>query len=181
MSDYKVLDTYPVHYGNVMDFCESEILLPDGKKTHWDLIRHPGGAAVLPVDKQENLILVRQYRLGAGRELLEIPAGKADAGEEPIRVAAREMEEEIGMVAGKMEYLFDFYPAPAYSEEKTAIFLARDLIATDVNRDGDEWLHIETVNAKDALSRIQNGTIVDGKTIAAILAYFQLKIKRTDS
>ena len=171
MKKYVIKNAYPVKRGNVLDFWEAEIGLPDGNVAHWDLLKHPGGAAVLPIDEDGRVILVRQYRLGADRELLEIPAGKADPGEDPLETVKREMEEEIGYVSEDIEKLMDFYPAPAYSEEKTVIFLARSLKKTVSRPDEDEFLHIERYEIDSVYEMIKSGEIVDGKTIAAVYAY----------
>ncbi|MBO6108269.1 MAG: NUDIX hydrolase [Eubacterium sp.] len=171
MSDYKLIKSYPVHRGNVMDFFECEIGLPDGGVTHWDLIHHPGGAAVIPVDDEGKIIFVRQYRVGADEELLEIPAGKSDPGEDRLTTIKREMEEEIGYTSESFTKLMDFCPAPAYSEEKTAIFLARDLKKTDARPDSDEFVTIERYSPGEARDMISEGKITDGKTIAAVLAF----------
>ena len=152
-----------------MDFHEVEIGLPDGGKAYWDLIHHSGGAAVIPVDEDGRIIFVRQYRVGADRKLLEIPAGKSEQGEEPLTTIRREMEEEIGYVSDEIEKLMDFYPAPAYSEEKTVIFLARNLKKTEARPDFDEFVEIETYSLSESLQMIRDGRIVDGKTIAGIL------------
>ena len=154
-----------------MDFWECEVKLPDGKMAKWDLIHHPGGAAVLPIDDNGNAILVRQYRLGVDQELLEIPAGKAEPGETPEETVRREMEEEIGHVAGHIEKLMVFCPAPAYSEERTTIFLATDLKKTRENPDEDEFVTIERHAPAKLLQMIRNGKLTDGKTIAAVMAY----------
>ena len=175
LDKYKKIDERTVCKGNVMDFNECDVELPDGKIAKWDLVHHSGGAAVLPVDDDGRIILVRQYRLGADRDLLEIPAGKSEPGEDPADTVKREMEEEIGYVAGNMEKMMDFYPAPAYSEEKTAIFLATDLMKTHENPDDDEFVTIERYKPEVLKSMIISGELVDGKTIAAISVYLSKK------
>ena len=171
MSDYKVLKKTIAKHGNVMDFYECEVGLPDGSRTYWDLIKHPGGAAVLPIDEDGNFIMVRQYRIGADRELIEIPAGKADKNESPIDTIKREMEEEIGYVSDDISKLMVFYPAPAYSEECTVIYAAWNLRKTEARPDDDEYIDILRISPDDAVSMIKSGEIVDGKTIAAVMTY----------
>ena len=174
MSDYKLLRKYPACQGNVMDFYECEIGLPDGSVTHWDLIHHPGGAAVLPIDDDGKLILERQYRIGADAELLEIPAGKSEPGEDPMDTVRREMEEEIGYTSDDIELLVRFAPAPAYSEELTTIFLARNLKKTATKHDDDEFLSIERYDVDSVVEMINSGELIDGKTIAAVMTYKSL-------
>ena len=171
MSDYKLLRSYPACKGNVMDFYECEIGLPDGSITHWDLIHHPGGAAVLPIDEDGRLILERQYRIGADVDLLEIPAGKSEPGEEPIDTVRREMAEEIGYTTDDIELLVKFAPAPAYSEELTVIYLAKNLKKTDTDPDADEFLSVERYDIDTVIDMIKNCELTDGKTIAAVMAY----------
>lgn len=176
MSDYQKIREYIVHPGNVMDFYEVEIGLPDGKRTHWDLIHHSGGAAVVPVDEDGRIIFVRQYRVGADRELLEIPAGKSEKGEDPIATIRREMEEEIGYTSEEYVKLMDFCPAPAYSEEKTVIYLAKALNRTEARPDSDEILTVERHTLSEAVQMIRNRQIVDGKTIAGVLMLANMNI-----
>lgn len=171
MSEYKKLDERCACKGNVMDFYECEMGLPDGSVTNWDLIHHSGGAAVVPIDDEGRIILVRQYRLGVDKELLELPAGKSESNEDHLTTIRREMEEEIGYIADKIDLLVTFAPAPAYSEEVTSIFVATGLKKTNVNRDSDEYLHVEKYSVEELLSMIKNGEIIDGKTIAGIMSY----------
>ncbi|MBO4396533.1 MAG: NUDIX hydrolase [Eubacterium sp.] len=178
MSDYKLIGSKSVYNGNVMDFWECDVELPDGKVAKWDLVHHSGGAAALPVDDDGNIILVRQYRLGVDRELLEIPAGKAEPGEDPLETVKREMEEEIGYVAGHIEKMMDFCPAPAYSQENTAVYLATELKKTRVNPDEDEFVTIERYSPDALKDMIRNGEIVDGKTISAVTAYLAIFFSR---
>ena len=171
MNGYELINKKCVYQGNVMDFYECDIGLPDGKKAKWDLVQHNGGAAVLPIDEDGNFIMVRQYRLGVNRELLEIPAGKAEAGEDRLATVRREMEEEIGYVAKDIRHLLTFAPAPAYSEEVTDVFVATGLTKTETNPDVDEFLQVERCCLEDVVNGIANGDIIDGKTIAAVMAY----------
>ncbi len=175
MCGYKKIKDYPVKTGNVMDFYEVEIGLPDGGITHWDLIHHSGGAAVLPIDENGNIIFVRQYRIGIDRELLEIPAGKSEPGEDPLATIRREMEEEIGYRSDSITKLMEFWPAPAYSEERTMIYLADNLIQTETRPDADEFLQIERYSLEEAVAMVRDGRIVDGKTIAAVMTFASQK------
>ena len=124
------------------------------------------------IDDDGKAILVRQYRLGVDRELLEIPAGKTEPGEDHLSTIKREMEEEIGYVSDDIELLFDFAPVPAYSEEVTSIYIAKNLKKTKVNRDADEFLGVEKHDMESVKKMILNGEIIDGKTIAAVMAYY---------
>ncbi|MEE3468059.1 MAG: NUDIX hydrolase [Eubacterium sp.] len=171
MSEYHLKNKRSVYQGNVMDFYECDIELPDGKTAAWDLVQHNGGAAVLPIDADGSLILIRQYRLGVDHELLELPAGKAEPGEDRLATVRREMEEEIGYVAKDIRKLLTFAPAPAYSEEVTDIFVATGLTQTESHPDADEFLQVERCCLEDVVAMIKNGEIIDGKTIAAVMTY----------
>ena len=171
MEEYKLLNKKTAYKGKVLDFADVEIGLPGGETTHWDLLTHPGGAAVVPIDNDGNIIMERQYRVGADDYLLEIPAGKSEPNEDTLTTIKREMKEEIGCVTDDIELLLTFRPAPAYSEECTDIYVARNLTDVGARPDSDEFLEIERVSLDDAIRMILNQEITDGKTIAAIMAF----------
>ena len=171
MSEYKKISERCVCKGNVLDYYECEMSMPDGSTANWDLLHHPGGAAVLPIDDDGYAILVRQYRLGVDKELLEIPAGKAEQGEDHLTTIRREMEEEIGYVSDDISLMFEIAPVPAYSQEVTSVYLAKGLKKTKANPDEDEFLHIEKHHIDDVIKMINNGEIIDGKTIAAVMGF----------
>ena len=176
MNSYKRLNSRCVYHGNVMDFHECEIGLPDGETAKWDLIHHSGGAAVVPIDEDGKIVLVRQYRLGVDKELLELPAGKSEPGEDRLATIRREMEEEIGYVADDIRKLVTFAPAPAYSEEVTDIFVATGLKKTEARPDADEFLRVERCSVEDVVAMIRDGEIIDGKTIAGVMAYANMRL-----
>ena len=175
MEEYRLIKKYPVHQGNVMDFYECEMGLANDETAKWDLVEHPGGAAVLPIDKDGSIILVRQYRVGADEKMIEIPAGKADAGESHIDCIRRELKEEIGCVSCKLELLCEFMPAPAYSSEKTDIFLATDIELAESDPDDDEYIDIIRLSVDDVKKMIRSKEITDGKTIAGFMTYLAEK------
>ncbi|MCR4604477.1 MAG: NUDIX hydrolase [Eubacterium sp.] len=177
MDDYKLIKKYPVHTGNVMDFYECEIGLKDGVTAKWDLVEHSGGAAVLAIDDDGLFIFEKQYRVGADEVLLEIPAGKAEAGEDHFSCIKREMREEIGVVSCDLELMFEFMPSPAYTSEKTSIFLATNLVLDEAKRDEDEYLETVKLSEQDIFEKIEKKEITDGKTIAAFMCYMA---KKTD-
>ncbi len=171
MNEYRKLSERCKCKGNLLDYYDCDVEIPDGTVAQWDLLKHPGGAAVLPIDEDGNCILVRQYRLGVNKELLEIPAGKAEPGEDHLTTIRREMEEEIGYVADDISLMFEIAPVPAYSEEVTSVYLAKGLKKTEVNPDDDEFLRIEKHHIDDVVNMINTGEIIDGKTIAAVMTY----------
>jgi len=165
-----ILKTETVFSGRVFRVEVSEVELPDGKTAGREIIRHNGGAAIAAVDAQKNILLVKQFRIAAGTELLEIPAGKLEAGEEPLSCAVRELEEETGCKAGTVQFLFSMYPTPGYCSEQLHIFFADDLKAGRIHRDEEEFLHVVKVPYDIAYKMVMNGQIRDAKTIAGILA-----------
>lgn len=142
---------------------------PDGRKTKYDIIEHGGSVILVPVDADGNLLFVRQYRHAAGQDLLELPAGTLEAGEDPAVCAAREIREETGFAAGKLEKIGEFYLAPGYSTEFMIVYLARDLAYDPLEADADEFLTLEKIPVQQALEMAERGEILDAKSLAALL------------
>jgi ADP-ribose pyrophosphatase len=142
---------------------------PKGDETKLEIIEHGGSVVVVPVDNDGNLLLVRQYRHAAERDLLELPAGTRN-GEEPFEdCAAREIREETGMEAGKLQRVGDFYLAPGYSTEFMAVFLATELSHNPLEADFDEFLQVEKIPIQKAVELFQSGKMLDAKSLAAWL------------
>ncbi len=145
-----------------------------GHQTHWDFIHHPGAAAVLPIAADGRLILVRQYRHALERFTLEVPAGKRDSEEEDFKLCAvRELEEETGFRAEKMDFLLRVNTTVAFLDEVIEIYLARELVPGETHWDTDEELGVEYWALSDVLELIYKGEMTDSKTVSAILAYAQ--------
>ena len=134
-----------------------------------EIVVHKGSAVILPVFADNTVALVRQYRHAAKKFLLEIPAGTLEPGESPEVGAARELEEEIGVRAEKLELLTEFYVSPGFLTEKMFVFLATGLTETQQNLEDDENLTVERHSFKQLYEMIRNGEIEDAKTICAIL------------
>jgi len=143
--------------------------LPDGEQRLYDLVQHNDSVTIVPVDREGNLLFVNQFRLGVGANLLELPAGVMGDEEEPEACAAREVREETGMAAAKLELLGDFYLAPGYSSEHMYVFLAEDLYADALDQDADEFLQLETIPVPRAYEMAFNGQIHDAKTLASLI------------
>jgi ADP-ribose pyrophosphatase len=161
-----------VHQGSVVAFRRLVIEDRQGQQFGRDLIAHPGAVAVVPLDGTD-VILVQQYRASIDADMLEIPAGKRDEpGEPPIETAHRELAEEIGMSAGRMEPLLNVHHSPGFCDEYGHIFLARDLEATDLRRQGPEEqaMSIHRVALAEAVQWCLGGLITDAKTVSALLA-----------
>lgn len=142
---------------------------PDGRETRLEIVDHGGSVVVIPVDDEDNLLFVRQYRHAARADLLELPAGTRD-GEEPYEeCAAREVREETGMEAGKLQKLGEFYLAPGYSTEFMAVFLATELKENPLQADEDEFLDLERIPVRKAMEMAERGDLPDAKSLAALL------------
>src|SRR5215208_1653810 len=142
----------------------------EGEQTYLrEVVRHPGGAAVVPFFEEGSVAFVVQYRHPAREYVLELPAGKLDPGERPAETAAREMEEELGVVAGRMEQLSEFYTTPGFCAERLWVFLATDLRETARRHEEDEIIEVVRMPFARALSLVADGEIDDAKTIIGLL------------
>ncbi|SDH30531.1 ADP-ribose pyrophosphatase [Pseudobutyrivibrio sp. 49] len=174
MEQIKRIDRKLVHSGSILDFYEDTMLLPNGKTEKWDFISHRMGAAcVLAVKPDGKILMVRQYRNALNRETLEIPAGKRDSANEDTAVcAARELEEETGYRAGKIEKLLSLKSTVAFCDELIDVYLATELEKVGEQKlDESEEIDIEEWDLKDLLDMCFSGKMQDAKTVAAIMAY----------
>jgi len=163
-----VIDSKTVFEGRVFDVTVDTI--KEGELVYQrEIVRHPGSAVIVPVFADETIALVRQYRHPAVKYLLEIPAGTLNDGERPEIGAARELEEELGVVAGRMEKLTEFFVSPGFCEEKMWVYLATDLTQTKQKLDDDELIEIVRVSFSEALEMISAGEIEDAKTIIGLM------------
>ena len=156
--------------GKIFEARTLSVQLPDGSSGYREVVRHHGGAGVVALDDDGRICLVRQYRVALGRMTLEIPAGKLEAGETGVSCAARELSEETGLLADRLEPLVRVLGSPGFTDEHTEVFLARDLRQGDAFPDEGElvssiWVPLESV-AEAALQ----GLIQDGKTVSGVLA-----------
>ena len=163
-----------VYSGRVISVDVDSVQFPNGSAGSLEIVRHPGASAIVPFvgDPHENnpgLLLLRQYRYAAGGTLYEIPAGRLDPGESPVECARRELLEETGCTAGRFERLLSIYTTPGFTDERIELFMASELEHGPARHESDEFIEPETVHLSDALSMIEKGKIVDGKTIVGIL------------
>ncbi len=163
------IGTELIYSGRVVHLYLDTVQLPNGKTATREVVRHGGAVAIVPVDADRNIIMVRQYRHPIGRILLEIPAGTLHEGEVPELCAVRELQEEIGYKPGHLEKIGAVYLAPGYSSEFIHLYMATDLQESQLEMDEDEFIEVERVTIADALTRIQKGEIADAKTISAVL------------
>lgn len=171
MNEYKRIKRAPIYNGHIIDVYNDTMLLPDGRTADWDFIGHKGAAAIVPVDKDGKIIMVRQYRNAIEKNTLEIPAGGLNPGEDMKTCATRELEEETGFRSEKVEHLIDLYTSVAFCNEKIGIYYTNDLIPSKQNLDDDEYVTIERYSLEELVRFIFEGVIEDAKTISAILAY----------
>ena len=165
----KTISTTTVYEGRIVRVRNDVAELVTGKHVPREVVEHPGGVGIVPLDGDGNVILVRQFRYPMMEQLLEIPAGKLEYGEDPYECAVRELSEETGCTAGKIVSLGAMYPSPGYAEEVLHIYLATDLTEGEMHLDEDEFLHIERMPLETAVKQIMSDEITDGKTIVGIL------------
>lgn len=168
---YEVKSSEIVYKGKIFNLERDIITLPNGRETVRETIRHGGAAAMIPVDKDGKIIFVRQYRHSARKEVLEIPAGTIEKGENPYDCAIREIQEETSYKAGKMTFLLKMYSAIGFCSEVIYIYLAENLEKGNFNMDDDEFITNERYTIEESIELINNGVICDSKTITAIFAY----------
>jgi len=164
--------------GRVFDFKVEETTLPNGKETTIEMIHHPGSAAVVPVQGDQSLILLRQYRPAIRTFIWEIPAGTMHRGEDPLECAKRELQEECGLIGHRFEKMGEVLTAPGYSDERIHLFLATELIACEQKLDEDEYLETRSFHFGEVMEMIRRGEIQDAMTIVALnMAYSKLREK----
>ena len=163
-----------VYTGRVVGLDIDTVRFPNGTMGMLEMVRHPGASAVLPflsdpADEDPQILLLRQYRYAAGDFIYEVPAGRLEAGEEPLHCAVRELREETGCLAERIEHLITFYTTPGFTDERIHAFMAVGLSSGATEHERDEFITVETLPLSQALAMIGQGRIVDGKTIITLL------------
>jgi ADP-ribose pyrophosphatase len=146
-----------------------QVVLPDKRVRDYDLVEIQNAVTILPLDNEGNVYFVRQFRTGAGKSLLELPAGKIENGEEALTTAEREIREETGMAATNMKPLGKFYVSPGYSTEYMYTFLATGLYEAPLDPDADEFLNLEKFPLSKVIEMLHAGEIEDAKSLATIM------------
>ena len=167
----KQLSAHTLFEGRVINLRVDDVLLPNGKTSSREYVEHRGGAAILAVDDGGYIHLVRQFRYPYREAILEIPAGKLEKGEAPEIAAARELQEETGLVAETVEPYGVIYPSPGYTNERLYIFKASGIAKDVAHPDEDEFLNLVRIPFADALDMVLSGQIKDAKTCFAILKF----------
>ncbi len=159
-----------IHRGRVVHLTEETVELPNGHRVELEIVRHPGASAVAALDGDGAVTLLHQYRYAAGGYLWEVPAGKLDPGEAPITCAARELREEAGLEAGRLEPAGSIVTCPGFCDEVIHLFVATELRAAPQALGADEVIDVvRRVPLAEAMAMIAAGEIRDGKTIAALV------------
>lgn len=182
MSDAGKVGGTRVYEGRIISVDLDEVRFPDGSIGTLEMIRHPGASAVVPLlgdpaDDPE-VLLIRQYRYAAEQYLYEVPAGRLDPGESPATCAGRELQEETGYTAERVEHLFTMYTTPGFTDEKIHLFLATGLVAGEANREADEFVELVPMPLSEALGLIERGDIQDAKTALSLLYTADFRLKR---
>ncbi len=168
IGDHEIVSSEQVFDGRVVKVFLDDVRLPDGRSARWERVAHPGAVGIVPLLETGEVLMVRQYRHAVRGVLLEIPAGKLDPGEPPLECAHRELEEEVGMKAGEMVKLAEFFNSPGYSDEYFHLYLARDLTPGKADPEADEFLEIERLRLEEAPKLIAGGDITDAKSIIGL-------------
>ncbi len=172
MEKFKFIDEEHVYQGYRINVVKRRLSTPDGKEVYWDIVKHWGAAAVIPVDEKGKIIMVKQYRATCDDFSLEIPAGAFDSpDEDPKLCATRELREETGYISDNVRFLYKFYSSIGIFDEMIHIYIARDLKESEQDLDEHEIVEVYKYSLDELIDMIFKGEITDNKTISAILMY----------
>jgi ADP-ribose pyrophosphatase len=157
-----------VYQGRSISVWSEEVELPNGAVAKLDIVRHPGASAVVPFERDDQVLLIRQFRYAAGGTIWEVPAGKLD-GDTPERCAARELEEEVGRRAGRLVRLGEIWTTPGFTDERIHLYAAFDLEPVPLGHEEDEVIEIVPMSLDAALELIWRGELRDAKSALALL------------
>ena len=175
--------TRRVYSGRIVKVDVDQVRLPNGAMVELEMVRHPGASAIVPfltdpAGEDPQILLIKQFRHATGQFIYEIPAGKLDGGENPEACAHRELREETGCTAGRMEHVYTFYTTPGFTDERIHAFMASDLTRGPTNHQRDEVMTVETVTFSRALELIKTGEMKDAKSALAIMYVAGFKLGR---
>ena len=163
-----------LYQGKIIALHRDTVRFPDGSTAEMDVVRHPGASAIVPflndpTGEDPQILLLRQYRYAAGGYIYEIPAGRLDGGESPERCAARELKEETGCTAERLELMYTTFTTPGFTDEQIHVFIATGLTHGESARESDEFVDVVMIRLAEALELIRAGVILDAKTALGIL------------
>jgi ADP-ribose pyrophosphatase len=165
----KKVSSKQIFDGKIVKLFVDEVELPNGQIATREIVRHPGAVCVVPLTDEGEVVMVRQFRYPFEEVLLEIPAGKLEIGEDPLEAVKRELEEESGAVAGKIEHIGEMYTTVAIFDEKIQMYIATDLTFKDAHPDSDEFITSEKIPLSTLIDMVMRGEIKDSKTQIALL------------
>lgn len=179
----QILSSEIVFEGPLFRVQRDKLIEPDGLHSERDVVRHNGSVVILAIDSSKSkknpwIVMERQYRHAANQYLWELPAGKLEAGEEPVAGAQRELAEETGYSAKKWKPLVEYYASPGFLGERMLVFTAEGLVPGDARPEEDEKIEFRLVKLADVLQMIEKGAIQDGKTLSSVLLYARLQGRR---
>ena len=169
-----VIGTEEIFKGKIVHLRVDRVRMPDGSESKREIVGHPGAVCIVPVRDDGMVLMIRQFRLAAGKVLLEVPAGTREPGETPAECAARELEEETGYKATELLPLFSVFLAPGYSSELIHGYLATGLTQSKAHTDSDENVELVPLPLDEVVQRVLAGELQDAKTVAAILTAAQI-------
>lgn len=169
MNEEITVSSEKIYDGKIINLRIDTVELPNKKYAKREIVEHKGAAAILAVDDDNKIILVRQYRKAVENFLYEVPAGKLEINEDPLNCASRELIEETGYCANKIEKITEFYTCPGFCNEKLYLYKATELKQVEHNRDDDEFIEIVKVSIEEAKEMVKQNKIIDAKTQIAIL------------
>ena len=177
MSDLKEdkISSTQIFSGKLIDLYLDNVRLPNGKQSTREWLDHPGAVCLVPILNNGDILLIRQFRYGPRDEFIEIPAGKLDKNEEPLKCGLRELEEETGYKSNKLTFLTNIHPAIGFSNEKMWMYLAEELELSEKKLDDDEFLELLPTPLNVALEWVFSGKITDVKTIIGIMWMKEIK------
>jgi ADP-ribose pyrophosphatase len=169
----KTLSSQLIYEGRAVKLRVDTVEMPSGRKTTREIVEHGECVAVVPIDAEGNVLLVSQFRKAIEKELLEIPAGGIESGEDPVTTVRRELREEIGYLPRKVDRLGGFYSTPGYCTEYLYLYLATDLVPSQLHAEDTDNISLVRVPVSQVLSLITSGAICDAKSIAGLLTFLE--------
>ena len=173
MVEEKTLSSQLIYEGRAVKLRVDTVQMPGGRKTTREIVEHSDCVAIIAIDADDNVLLVSQFRKPIGKELLEIPAGGIEPGEDPVDCVCRELREETGYLPGKVERLGGFYSAPGYCTEYLHLYLATDLTSSPLQAEDTENIRLVRVPLGQIPSLVKSGSICDGKSIAGLFTFLE--------